>query len=157
MTRFTTLACVPAVLALTATLLATPAQAAPRHGDEAWSNGPDQNYSYRDDRPASAPQRDCYVGRGQARTSGAGALVGALVGGFIGNAIGHGTAGQVLTTGVGILGGAMIGNSIEGSRRDGRVNCDNVDYREPRNQHDRDEWRGDEDRSASRHRHPDWE
>jgi len=157
MTRFTPLACVPAILALTGTLLAGQVQAAPRHGDEAWSSGPEQNYAYRDDHPASGPQRDCYVRRDPARTSGAGALVGALVGGFIGNAIGHGSAGQVLTTGAGILGGALIGNSIEGSRREGRISCDAGDDREPRYENNRGDWRDEDDHRPSHHRHPDWE
>jgi len=52
---------------------------------------------------------------GEAKPSGAGAVIGGLAGGVIGNQIGHGT-GRAAATAVGVAGGALVGNSIEKSQ-----------------------------------------
>lgn len=75
------------------------------------------------------------VTRGQASTSGTGAVVGGLVGALVGNQVGSGS-GRTAATVAGAVGGAALGNKVEGDRAaNGRdmyqinIRMDNGEYR----------------------------
>lgn len=75
------------------------------------------------------------VTRGQASTSGTGAVVGGLVGALVGNQVGSGS-GRTAATVAGAVGGAALGNKVEGDRAAGgrdmyqvNIRMDNGEYR----------------------------
>lgn len=75
------------------------------------------------------------VTRGQASTSGAGAVVGGLIGALAGNQVGSGS-GRTAATVAGAVGGAVVGNNVENNRNANgadmyqiNVRLDNGEYR----------------------------
>ena len=73
--------------------------------------------------------------RGEAHTSGTGAVIGGVVGALVGNQVGSGN-GRTAATVAGAVGGAAVGNSVEKSRASNgqemyqiNVRLDNGEYR----------------------------
>ena len=87
-----------------------------------YNNGYSSNGSYNNGYNASSNVAAGYgtidsiqVVRGNASTSGAGAVVGGLVGAMVGNQVGSGS-GRTAATVAGAVGGAAVGNSVEANR-----------------------------------------
>jgi outer membrane lipoprotein SlyB len=105
------------------------------YGNDAYRDG--YNTSYRDSAAAGyGTIESIQVTNGEARTSGAGAIVGGLVGALAGNQVGSG-GGRTAATVAGGVAGAAIGNNVERNRNAGdgqqmyavNIRLDNGEYR----------------------------
>jgi outer membrane lipoprotein SlyB len=112
---------------------ASPSQ--PYYGNDGYRDG--YNTSSRDSASAGyGTIESIQVTNGEARTSGAGAIVGGLVGALAGNQVGSG-GGRTAATVAGGVAGAAIGNNVERNRNsnDGQqlyqvnIRLDNGEYR----------------------------